>query len=162
MLSVFEQYQLKKFSDAVTAKVVDAIRNKKIKRKSRRPWIGTFEATVNASGKLAESVEGVDTDTGLNIMIAGYVDKLIFGQPPGESVDVNGIAAWITVKDLSFSAKRIAAQIRIFGSSIWQYHKGENSGLFEDVNFEAELDILNEALFNHYAGLVLAELDLAA
>jgi hypothetical protein len=95
-------------------------------------------------------------------MIAGYVDKLIYGQEPGFQTDVSRIQDWINAKDLSFNPANIAKQIYLYGSSIYQQHLGADSGLFADVDFDAEIEKLNKTLFDHYAGLVSAQLDIAA
>src|SRR5688572_2784368 len=91
MLSLVDQYELKIIADDFISQVKNAIRTRMIRRRSRRPGVGIFEAAVNASGKLAESVHAEWTDEGVEIKCLEYIDKLIYGQAPGQAPNVSDI-----------------------------------------------------------------------
>ena len=168
MLTVFEQNEINKVASAYLEQILYAIKNKKIDRQSVR-WdsrlrqyvYASFQAVVNASGRLYDSAQKVGTESGVNIIIDGYVDKLIFGQEPGP-VDVNDILRWMNEKDMAAStdgAKLIANKINRFGSSIWVQHKGQDSGLFSDVNIDSLIEEMENNLATTYANNVVALID---
>lgn len=113
----------------------NAIKTKNVPRYTKRR--GSFSAPVNATGKLLASVRVNMTDTEIQILCAGYVRELIFGLKPGQldnSTSVNDIDNWINAKGLELSAAGVLHSLLRNGSSIWQANKGQNSGLFAEIN----------------------------
>jgi hypothetical protein len=153
-----EEQLLREVAEDFKSQVINAIQNKKIRRRSRRPGVGIFEAEVNASGRLAASVHDEWDDEGVKVLCNAYIDKLIFGQAPGANVNVSDIRQWISDKGLDFKPETIAQQIYLFGNSIWAEHQGADSGLLEDVDISGSLDRLQSKLTPHYANLVALKL----
>lgn len=125
--------------------VRDAIRNKPIKRKSLHNPDG-FEAVVNASGRLAESIREELTDDQLEVYALGYIEKLVFGQPPGERVELSEIESWLAAKGLDYNPNTVQRNIRDVGTSIWNQYNGENSGLLSDIPIEDKIQELKKNL----------------
>jgi hypothetical protein len=171
-MTVFEQHTLKQFANDLIPEIINAIKTKKVARQSVR-WdmaarqyiYRRFEAVVNASGRLADSVQDVYGDDQLKIICEGYIDKLIFGQEPGEPVDDSSILRWMDDKGLASSqrgAALIGTKINRFGSSIWIEHQGKDSGLFADIDFDSAIAKLQKTLADEYAENVLTEINIAA
>jgi hypothetical protein len=152
MLTLFEQHELHRVTDDFIRQVRRDIQTKHIKRKSR--GLGEFSAVVNASGRLADSVEDELYDDGIRVYCLSYIDKLIYGQPPGEAVSLTDIESWMIEKDLDYNPATVAENIYRYGNSIWQKHRGENSGLLSDVNIEVSLSELETKLSEELAGLI--------
>lgn len=157
MLTNFEKYHLEVLFDDLVKQYQDAIRNNPIERRTKRR--GVFRSPVNASGRLANSVEFLFTDTGAQVVCLAYVDKLIFGQPPrGEIPTLSEIENWMVEKGLDYQAANVATGLDRYGSSIWQRWQGENSGLFSNVKIEEGIKDLEQKLLQNYGGLIAAEL----
>lgn len=171
MLSLFEQHSLNEVVDDFIRQVLDAIKNKPIDRVSMRFNRATgeydrraFKATVNASGRLYDSVQKRFYDDGVVVRCEEYINDLIFGKPPGEPVDQTDIQQWMEDKKLprlgykTPGPKLISDKINKFGSSIFIAHQGKDSGLLSDVNIEAALLTLKQKLTEKYANQVAAEI----
>lgn len=151
MLTLFEQQALREVADDFASQVVDAIKNKPIRRRSRKPGVGIFEAPVNATGRLANSVQPQFTDEGIQVLALAYIDNLIFGQAPGQAPNVMEIEKWLMAKGLNYSPAGIVKQIYKYGNSIFAEHQGEDSGLLADVNISGSIEKLKEKLSRQYA-----------
>lgn len=143
-----EEHELLLVAESFKRQIQDAFTNKLLNRISRRrgkPY--EFRSNTIASGRLRKSVTATLTDSGVFVDCFAYVDNLIFGTPPG-AVDINKIQQWMVEKDIKNISGNVAQNIvdRIYkhGSSIWDYNKGQNSGIFEDVNIDNELERLVE------------------
>lgn len=156
MLSLFEQHELSIVLDDFTIQVLDAIKNKQIKRKYSSGQ--SFQAPVMASGKLYDSVQKVFYDEGGRVICEAYIDKLIFGQPPGDQPETSDIEQWLKEKGLSGDAFKIGEKIWRYGNSIYMEWHGANSGLLSDVNIQGSVEKLKEALTKKYADQVAAEI----
>jgi hypothetical protein len=169
MLSLFEQHMLRELADDYIRQVLDAIKNKQIDRVSIRYNRSTgdydrksFKAAVNASGKLYDSVQSRFGDNGFVVRCEPYIDKLIFGEAPGQPVNTTDIQQWMDDKELpplgyaTPGSILISNKINKFGSSIFIAHQGADSGLLSDVNIEASMNNVMNALKDHYANQVTA------
>lgn len=144
-MTVYEREILNDLGRWYVERVKDAIMNKPIRRKSvANP--DSFEATVNASGRLKESVREELTEEALNVYALSYIDKLVFGQPPGERVEVTAIESWLASKGLDYNANTVTRYISKFGNSIWLEHEGKNSGLLLDIPLEQKIQEVKEKL----------------
>lgn len=126
----------------------DNIRNKPIKRRTENK--GQFEAIVNASGELANSLDYHIDGYTLYITANEYWREVVYGQEPGVIPDVASIAKWLQDKSLSLSPQRVAMNIGYFGNSIFQEHQGENSGLFDEATDQSILSDFNQKLANEF------------
>jgi hypothetical protein len=160
MRSLFEETELRSIADEFIKQVVFAVKNKQVRRRSRKAGKGIFYAPVDASGRLADSVHSEMTEDGIQVLCNDYIDKLIFGQPPGEAPGVLEIEQWIADKGLGgeLTAQGVAKQIYMFGNSIWAEHDGKDSGLLEDVDISDQLDRLEQKLTTHYADIVATQI----
>lgn len=169
MLTLFEQNEINKVCSSYLDQVLYAIKNKKIDRtavrwdaRMRQYVYRSFEAVVNSSGRLYDSAQKVGTDSGVNVIIDSYVDKLINGEGPGQPVSVDDILRWMNDKGMQSSvrgATLIANKINRVGSSIYVKHQGQDSGLFEDVNIDDLLAEMESNLLGAYAQNVVAMID---
>lgn len=151
MLTLGQQLVIENFAKELIKLLQDVIKNKPIKRVSRRKVKGryvdkTFESPVNASGNLARTLRYELTDTSLSIYANDYIYDLIWGKPPSKtamSVDHNldnKIKDWMQVKginaigiDEDTLSSLITRKIQKFGSSIYLAYHGQNSGLLENI-----------------------------
>ncbi len=144
-MTVFEENILKDFSQWYIDHVKHAIETKPIKRKGK--GTGEFEAVVNASGRLANSLRDELTDEQLNIYALAYIDKLVFGEAPRQSnFALFEIEQWLAVKGLDYNPVSVATNIDRFGSTIWQQHQGGNSGLLADIPLAERIEQLKQSL----------------
>lgn len=144
-MTVYEQQLFNDFGLWYAEEVKKAIKNKPIKRKSISKPDG-FESVVNASGQLHDSVRHEVTDQEVNVYALSYIDKLIFGQPPGERVEVSEIEKWLEARGLNYNARTVTRNIRAVGSSIWNEFEGRNSGLLLDIPLEQKIEELKQQL----------------
>ncbi len=144
-ITIYETEILNELGDWYIAKVKDAIEHKPIKRKSVHNPDG-FEAPVNATGKLAASLRKEVDPAMLEVWCLSYIDKLIFGQPPGEKVEVSEIETWLSAKGLDYNSTTVARNIRAVGNSIWNQFHGANSGLLSGINIEAKANEIKQKL----------------
>ena len=136
MASNIEREVLKRNAESIAGNIVKAIKTKPIKRRTKKK--GDFTGVVNASGALASSVKIKYTETGFQIWANDYIDALIFGRKPttggGDGAVLRAITRWIPIKGLTgMNAYAATSNIHKFGTSIWQYHKGKDSGLLSDA-----------------------------
>ena len=143
-----EQHELMLFGESFKRQIQDAFIYKEVRRRSRRPGVGIFYAKAVASGALLNSVRVQLTESGMFVDIFEYVDNIIYGTPPGTVVSPQKIKTWLVEKGLEskFNPESISKQIYEHGSSIWQEHRGNNSGIFDGVDIEQELNRLEEKL----------------
>lgn len=151
MLSLGQQIVIENFAKDLIKLMQNVIRNKPIKRISRRRVNGKyidkpFESPVNASGNLAKTLRYEITGTRLSIYANDYIYDLIYGKAPSKTamgIDHNlesKIRSWMSSKgiesinmDDDTLAQRITNKIQKFGSSIYLAHHGQNSGLLENL-----------------------------
>lgn len=151
MLTVYENFLLEDLARDIIAQVKNAIENKPIKRKTKAQ--GSFQAPVNASGNLANSLRFEINESNLKIYCLAYIDNLIYGQPPSKiDTTVFEIENWINSRGLELNAVSVLENLQRFGSSIFQEHQGSNSGLLSDVNFESKLNQVREKLVLQVVG----------
>lgn len=171
MLSLFEQNILSELVDDFINQVLNAIKNKPIDRISLRFNRSTgeydrksFKAVVNSSGRLYDSVQKRFYDDGVVVRCEEYINKLIYGVPPGEPVSKTDIQRWMDDKGLpplgykTPGSELISTKLNNFGSSIFLAHNGQDSGLLSDINIEASLENLKSKLTSNYANQVAAEI----
>ena len=148
MLTNAEQEVIREFGETLKYKLAEAIRSKPIRR--RTPAQGSFEAPVNASGRLAESVESVLEGNTLNIKANDYIWYLVFGRPPTSSMGSGevypAIVQWLEDKGLDISPYAVTHNIHKYGTSIWQEHQGNESGLIDDILTQQAIDELADKL----------------
>lgn len=151
MLSLGQTVVIENFAKDLIKLMQLVIRNKPIKRVSRRRIKGkyvdkTFESPVNASGDLAKTLRYELTGTRLSIYANDYIYDLIWGKPPSNTamgIDHNldsKISKWMSDKgiqsvniDKDTLSTLITNKIQKFGSSIYLAHHGSNSGLLENI-----------------------------
>lgn len=145
MLTIFEKSLFEDLANDFIAQVKNAIQNKQVTRKTKAQ--GQFSATVNASGRLANSLRMEIDDTGLSVLCLSYIDSLVYGAPPQRiETSVFEIESWLNVKGLDFNAANVMTNLQKYGSSIFQEHNGANSGLLDDVNIDSKLESLKQKL----------------
>ena len=128
-----------------TAQVKDAIANKPITR--RTPSKGQFSSPAKASGDLIESIRTEFDDDGFSVLCSWYIMTLIYGiEPKKARPPISVIEKWIQDKGLDISPWAVFYGIYNNGSSIWQEHKGADSGLLSDVNIEARIEEVKRQL----------------
>jgi hypothetical protein len=151
MLTLSQEVVISNFAKEFIKLIQFAIKNKPIKRISRRKVKGkyidkVFSAPVNASGELAKTLRYEITNTSLSIYANDYIYDLVYGKAPSNTamgIDFNlesKIKKWIGDKGISSEnisddnlSHLIANKIQKFGSSIYLAHKGGNSGLLENI-----------------------------
>jgi hypothetical protein len=145
MLSIFEQALFQDLANDFIGQVKNAIKNKPVRRKTKAK--GSFSATVNASGKLADSLRVEIDDEGLSVICLAYIDQLVYGAPPQRiETSVFEIERWLAIKGLDYNPVNVMTNLQKYGSSIFQEHQGANSGLLEDVNIEEKVRKVRERL----------------
>lgn len=165
MLTDYERLVLDGIRDRYISRVVDAIKNKMVKRarvvrdKNGNVSFTPFEATVNNTGALANSVRGEIENDVLLVKANGYIDTLIYGRAPNPQPPVDKIEDWMNQKGLqNYSAWGIARNIAMYGNSIWRVHRGADSGLLSDIDLDAILAQAKEDLKGHYIESIASEL----
>jgi hypothetical protein len=151
LLSLAQEIVIETFAKDLIKLIQNAIKNKPIKRVSRRRVKGkyvdkVFSAPVNASGELAKTLRYEITNTRLSIYANDYIYDLIYGKAPSKTamgIDFNlesKIKTWASVKGISAInmddntlAQLITNKIQKFGSSIYLANHGKNSGLLENI-----------------------------
>ena len=151
MLTLNQEIVIETFAKDLIKLIQFAIKNKPIKRVSRRKVKGkyvdkVFSSPVNASGDLAKTLRYEITETRLSIYANDYIYDLIYGKPPSKTamgIDHNlesKIRTWMNVKGISAEninddtlGQLITNKIQKFGSSIYLAHHGNNSGLLENI-----------------------------
>jgi len=163
-LSIFEQYALREFAEDYISQVKQAIKTKPIARRTRAQ--GSFSAVANATGRLAESLREDYNEGGMLVYIFDYIDKLLFGQAPGEvgaiTSELFEVEKWMIAKGLDYNPYTVLENINRHGSSIWQEHKGADSGLFDNIDIDGLVFRLQSKLGENYADLLMKEIKLAA
>lgn len=163
-LSIWEEQTLINLANKFIEQVKEAIYNKPVERYTER--MGNFRAPVNATGRLAASVQYDFIDNAIEVSCFSYVHYLLYGRRPGGIPPVNKIEDWIKVKGFQANPYAVAISIAENGTSIWQRWKGENSGLFDDVDIDTELKDLEEKLSQRYvselADVIVKEFKIAA
>lgn len=144
MLSLEQLNVINNFANEFIELIRVAIKTKPIKRVSRRQVNGKFvdtkfEAPVNASGNLANTLRYEITDTSLSIWANDYIYDLVYGKKPSQ-VDITTIKNWLNDKGISeidtnqdTLARLVSTKIARFGSSIYLATQGNNSGLLDNI-----------------------------
>lgn len=88
---------LEKFGITATEALVNAIKTKLI---ARRGASGSFNSVVNASGRLADSIDFVVTGSKLTIRGEDYIYYLENGRKPGKRPPKDVILKWIDDKGI--------------------------------------------------------------
>lgn len=148
----FEKIELQKIADDFIRQVQYAIKNKPIDRYSKR--LGNFSSSVNASGELHDSLEKELTPDGIKVTCLAYIDYLIYGRPPGGIPPTDKIQSWLDAKGFDYNVYAVSSNIGQFGSTIWQRHKGADSGLLADIDISDAFDELE----NKLSGLISLDL----
>lgn len=156
-LSIWEEQQLINLANKFIDQVKTAIYNKPIDRYTKR--MGSFAAPVNASGRLAASAQYEFTDSAIEVSVYSYIYFLIYGRKPSVKLPPQQrIEEWIKVKGFSANPFAVMVSIAQNGTSIWQRHKGQDSGLLSDIDIEMDLQKLNEALSQKYVSQIADEI----
>lgn len=155
MLTQFEKAALKRFGDAYAEKVVHAIKNKKVERYTS--FRGNFSSVVNASGRLANSVNVKEANDEVGVYALEYINKLIYGERPGSTPNFQSFSEWKRAKKVGGSVQQLIRAYRRGGSSIWQRWKGQNSGLL-DFDYSAEYSQLTAEIMRGFGNLVVLDL----
>lgn len=147
-MSNVQQQVLKRTAEEIAANIVYAIKNKPIKRYTKKK--GSFEAVANASGALAASVRIEYTEKGFRILAYDYIDAIIYGRRPttggGDGAVLRAITKWIPIKAPGLNAYAVTSNIHKYGTSIWQQHHGKDSGLLENAINNSVIEKLNADL----------------
>lgn len=88
---------LEKFGITATEALVNAIKTKLIERQGAN---GSFRSVVNASGRLADSIDYVVTGSKLTIRGDDYIYYLEHGRKPGKRPPKDVIKKWIEDKGI--------------------------------------------------------------
>lgn len=108
----------------------------------------TQYGAVNATGKLANSVEVEFTTNGYRILLYEYAYYLVYGRKPGNPPPVSALEEWAKAKGIQLGALYgIAKKIGEKGTTIYQQNQGKESGLFRDV-IEKAVTELAKAIFD--------------
>jgi hypothetical protein len=137
MLNIQQIQELNAYMAELVDRISNDIRTKPVKRRSK--GLGKFEAPVNATGKLAESVEYQIGVGEIKVLAFDYIEKLITGQAPGNYPAIFEIDNWLGIKDLPYDAKSVSTGIGKFGNSIFQEWKGSESNLLENYIHNGEV-----------------------
>jgi hypothetical protein len=137
MLSLSQIAELRQYMAELTDRISNTIRTKPVKRKSK--GLGSFEAPVNASGALADSIDFEIGEGEIKILANSYIDKLITGQPPGDFPPIFEIDNWLGRKGLPYSSFAVSNNIGKYGNSIFQEWQGAESNLLEDYVLNGEI-----------------------
>lgn len=145
-MTIFEREMLTDLGNWYANLVADAIKRKPIARKTNAQ--GEFSAIANASGRLAQSLRTEVDEKAVRVYALSYIDKLVFGQAPSRLDDttVFEIEQWLNVKGLEFSAVSVMNNLQRNGSSIWQKHQGQNSGLLDDIPLMDKIEEVKKSL----------------
>lgn len=158
MLTVAQEVVIEIFAKQLIDRIGLAIRNKPINRTSVRYENGQrittdFTSPVNATGKLLRSLRFEITETHLIIHGENYAYFLIYGRKPtqakGKGTVKEEILKWIRAKNISseISEKSLAflisRKIHREGTSIYIKHKGQNSGLIDNILTKEIIDEFN-------------------
>lgn len=161
MLTMQMHIVAENFAKELVGLIKSAIKNKPIKRVSRRKVKGkyvdkTFYAPVNASGALHDTIRYELNETSLSIWANDYIYDLVWGKPPSKSATANDInleskiKTWMNFKGISSVdtnestlAYYITRKIQKFGSSIYLANHGKNSGLLENIVSKPLIDSYN-------------------
>jgi hypothetical protein len=138
MLSLFQIADLNDYLTSLSGDIAETIRTKPVQRYSK--GLGSFEAPVNATGNLANSVEHTITENSVSILANDYINKLINGQAPGEFPTQFDIENWLSIKGLTYNPYSVINNIGFFGSTIYQQFKGQESNLLEDYIQNNQID----------------------
>lgn len=126
-----------------------ALKNKPIQRigrKDNKPY--SFTAVPYSSGKLANSVQVDAYYLKYNISALHYVHYIEYGRRPGTYPPVNAISQWMKKKGFAGSTYPIARSMYEYGSTIYQRYKGENSGIFDEIDIDKAMKKIEEAISN--------------
>jgi hypothetical protein len=145
MITLYEEDLFADFGNWYVEEVKKAILTKPIKRKSLHNPDG-FEAVVNASGRLHDSIHSIVTEEAIEVYALSYIDNLIYGQPPGASVQLTEIEQWLEAKGLDYNPRTVTKNIRQVGTSIWNEFNGENSGLLLDIPVAEKIEEMKSKL----------------
>lgn len=145
-MTIFEREMLNDLGAWYAEMVAEAIRTKPIDRKTKAQ--GEFSATAEASGRLSQSLRHEVTEESLKVYALAYIDKLVYGQQPSrlDNTTVFEIENWINAKGLDLSAVSVMNNLQRNGSSIWQKHQGENSGLLDGIPLEERIQEIKRSL----------------
>ena len=142
--TIYEKNLIQEFCDWYLSMVQDAIKNKPIKRKSVYYPDG-FEAPVNATGRLHDSLHIERNELTIEVFALAYIDSLVYGQKPGVNVSLTNLEEWANAKGLTdVSLPAAKSNIKAFGNSIWLEHEGANSGLLNDIPLAEKLEALKK------------------
>lgn len=159
MLTTWERRALDRYIAAYKSKIVENIRSKQISRLT--PYKGAFSSPVNASGRLAKSVRSYDIDNGIVVAALSYVEKLVYGERPGTRPPTKVISGWLRSKRINANPYAVANSYKKHGSSIWQKHRGADSGLL-DVDMSAEYQHLIQEVAQYMVTRVINDIRIAA
>lgn len=153
-LSFAEQAAFQRFAENIIRLLKDAILHK--------PISNFGQSSVDASGKLHDSLEWDFTDDGVQILANDYIFYLEYGRKPTGSGSSGGggngeslydqILQWMNAKgifNLNMTQESLAflitRKIHKEGTTIWRQNKGKPSGLIESaINDDAILDLSDE------------------
>jgi hypothetical protein len=135
----------------MSAGIVDEIRTTKVTR----------YGSVNATGKLAASMEVEQKTQGYRVLLFGYARELVFGRKPGAMPPVEPLAEWAKAKGLTISPWAIAKKIARDGTTVWQENQGRSSGLFEKT-IDAEITLVTSQVAAFYAASIISGFNISS
>lgn len=149
--SLFEAQAIREFAEAYILEFKKAIETQKVSRKSVSK--GSFKATVNNTGQLANSGEWNFDGATLDILVDGYIRYVLFGRgsdtkrPP-----ITEIEKWMEEKGITdVSPWAIANSMAKKGNSIFQQTGGQPNELLEEIALDDLVDLLSEKLATNLA-----------
>lgn len=161
-MSIIIQEILKRNASEIAANVVDAIKNKPITRYTKAK--GKFSSVANASGNLAKSVRYTINENGFKIWAYDYIDTLIYGRKPtsggGDGAVFRAIVEWLPFKAPELNPYAVTSNIHKYGTSIWQEHKGKDSGLLANAINESVIIRIKTELANAYVKELVGQITL--
>lgn len=161
-MSIIIQEILKRNAAEISANVVDAIKNKPVTRYTKSK--GKFSSIVNASGRLASSIRYSTDENGFKIYAYDYIDALIYGRKPtsggGDGAVLRAIREWLPAKGLDLNPYAVTSNIHKYGTSIWQEHKGKDSGLLANAINESVISRIRTELANAYVKELVGQITL--
>jgi hypothetical protein len=157
VLSNIQNEVLKNTAEDIAANIVFAIRNKPIKRYTEAK--GEFQSVANATGALARSIRIEYTPTGFRIWAYDYIDAIIYGRRPttggGNGAVLTAITRWIPFKAPGLNAYAVTSNIHKYGTSIWQQHRGKDSGLLANAINKSVISKLNADLASYLSNDIM-------
>lgn len=114
---------------------------------------------VNASGKLANSVEIEENEKGFRIFINNYAYFLIYGRKPGSVPPKGVLLEWLAERGIPVEKEdAVRFSIGRKGTTVYQENRGAASDLFKQTLSEDNLGGFTEKLADYYTNTIVSDI----